>query len=85
MTELWCVGIPEEPDSEPQFLPAPDKAKAEEIVNRLKREALQQWPRTGDVIAENVTLEVWKGTAEEHTSFLTENFEWWIHTTFLTE
>lgn len=85
MTELWCVGIPEEPESDPQILPVPNKEKAEEIVNRLKREALQKWPKVGDIIADNITVELWTGTAEEHTNFLTENAEWWHHTTFLTE
>lgn len=83
--ELWAVGIPDEPDSEPNILAVPSKEFGEQIVKRLKDEALQKWPRTGEAIAENVTLEVWKGTAEEHINFLTENFEWWIHTTFLTE
>ena len=85
MTELWCVGIPEEPDSDPQLLPAPSKAKADEIVERLKKEALQQWPKVGGAIADSITVEQWSGTDEEHSHFLTENAEWWNHTTFLTE
>jgi len=80
--KLWAVNIPEEPDSE-LLHPVPSKEVGEQLVIRLKAEALQTFPTVGQCIADSITLERWNGTQEEHAKYLQENKSWWNDTTFL--
>lgn len=79
---LWAVNIPEEPDSE-LLHPIPTKEMGEQLVNRLKSEALQTFPTFGQCIADAITLEEWNGTQEDHAKYLQDNKNWWGYTTFL--
>lgn len=80
--KLWAVNIPEEPESE-LLLPIPTQKIGKQLVYRLKKEALQQFPTVGQCIADAITLEEWSGTQEDHAKYLQENKEWWHDTTFL--
>ena len=80
---LWAVNIPEEPDSEAILYPIPSKELGEQVVSRLRQEAIQVFQTVGECIAEAITLEAWDGTTEEHTKYLAENPNWWDETTFL--
>lgn len=82
-TKLWCVNIPEEPDSAPILYPVPSRKIAKQTVYRLKKEALKQYPTVGQSIADAITLEEWNGTESEHAGYLKFNSKWWLHTTFL--
>jgi hypothetical protein len=79
--KLWAVNIPEEPDSE-LLHPIPTKEMGEQLVNRLKSEALQIFPTVGQSIADAITLEEWNGTQEDHAKYLQDNKNWWGYTTF---
>lgn len=81
--KLWAVNIPEEPDSEEILYPIPSKELGEQVVNRLRQEAIQVFEKFGECIAEAITLEEWYGTTEEHAKHLAENPNWWNETTFL--
>ena len=81
--KLWAVNIPEEPDSSPILYPVPTKKIGKQLVYRLKKEALQAFPKVGQCIADSVTLEEWNGSAEEHAKYLAENGDWWTDTTFI--
>ena len=81
--KLWAVNIPEEPDSEEILYPIPSKELGEQVVNRLRQEAIQVFETVGDCIAEAITLEEWNGTTDEHEKYLEENPNWWDSTTFL--
>ena len=81
--KLWAVNIPEEPDSEDILHPIPSKELGEQVVQRLRDEAIKSFELVGECIAEAITLEVWDGTAEEHFKHLAENPNWWDETTFL--
>jgi len=76
--KLWAVNIPEEPDSA-EIL----KELGEQIVQRLRSEAIQAFKIAGESIAEAVTLEEWNLSAEDHSKYLEENPNWWDETTFL--
>lgn len=82
MYELWAVNIPEEPDSVLLY-PVPTQEIGEQLVSRLKEEALKQFPKVGQYIADSIYLEVWIGSEEDHVKYLKENKEWWLETTFL--
>lgn len=81
--KLWSVNIPEEPDSAPILHPVPSQKIGKQLVHRLKKEALKQFPTVGQSIADAVTLEEWNGTEAEHAEYLKSNPKWWNHTTFL--
>lgn len=80
--KLWAVNIPEEPDSE-LLHPVPSKEVGEQLVIRLKAEALQTFLTVGKCIADAITLEEWNGTQEDHAKYLQDNKNWWGYTTFL--
>ena len=80
---LWAVNIPEEPDSGEILYPIPSKELGEQVVQRLRDEAIKAFEFVGECIAKAVTLEVWDGTIEEHAKYLAENPNWWDETTFL--
>lgn len=82
MEKLWSVNIPEEPDST-LLHPVPSQKIGKQLVYRLKKEALKQFPKAGQCIADSITLEIWDGTEEDHKKYLQENKEWWNKTTFL--
>lgn len=82
-TKLWCVNIPEEPDSAPILYPVPSQKIGKQLVHRLKQEALKQFPTFGQSIANAVTLEEWNGTEAEHAEYLKSNPKWWNYETFL--
>ncbi|WP_288391531.1 hypothetical protein [Acinetobacter nosocomialis] len=81
--KLWAVNIPEEPDSAEILYPVPSKEVGEKLVERLKNEALQVFPKVGQCIADSITLEEWNGSHEEHTKYMLENQNWWDEETFL--
>lgn len=81
--KLWAVNIPEEPDSAEMLYPVPSKEVGEKLVERLKNEALQVFPKVGQCIADSITLEEWNGSSEEHTKYLSENQNWWDEETFM--
>ncbi|WP_288378651.1 hypothetical protein [uncultured Acinetobacter sp.] len=82
--KLWAVNIPEEPDSSPILHAVPTLEIGEQIVSRLKQEATQVFKTcVGEAIADAITLEKWEGSHEEHAKYLSENGDWWNHTTFL--
>lgn len=81
--KLWSVNIPEEPDSAPILHPVPSQKIGKQLVHRLKKEALKQFPTVGQSIADSVTLEEWNGTEVEHAEYLKSNPKWWNDTTFL--
>ena len=81
--KLWAVNIPEEPDSAEILNPVPSKELGEQIVQRLRSEAIQAFKIVGENIAEAVTLEEWNLSAEDHSKYLEENPNWWDETTFL--
>lgn len=83
MEKLWAVNIPEEPDSSPILYPVPTQKIGKQLVYRLKKEALQAFPKVGQYIADSVTLEEWQGSKEDHAKYLQENKNWWNDTTFL--
>lgn len=80
---LWCVNIPEEPDSAPIYHPTPSKKIAKQLVYRLKNEALKAFPNVGQSIADSISFDEWKGSKEDHNKYLLENKNWWLETTFL--
>lgn len=80
--KLWAVNIPEEPGSE-LLHPIPSKEMGEQLVIRLKSEALQTFPTVGQCIADSITLEEWNGSQEDHDKYLQDNKNWWNDTTFL--
>ncbi len=82
MEKLWCVNIPEEPDSI-LLHPVPSQKIGKQLVFRLKKEALKRFPKVGQCIADSITLEIWEGSQEDHKRHLQENKEWWNQTTFL--
>ena len=61
----------------------PAQKIGKQLVYRLKKEALQAFPKVGQCIADSVTLEEWNGSAEEHAKYLAENGNWWTDTTFI--
>ena len=63
--KLWAVNIPEEPDST-LLHPVPSQKIGKQLVYRLKKEALQQFPKVGQCIADAITLEIWDGVGEDH-------------------
>lgn len=81
--KLWSVNIPEEPDSAPILHPVPSQKVGKQLVHRLKKEALKQFPTVGQSIADAVTIEEWNGTEAEHAEYLKSNPKWWNDTTFL--
>lgn len=81
--KLWAVNIPEEPDSEEILYPIPSKELGEQVVQRLRNEAIQAFETVGECIAEAITLEEWNLSAEEHAAHLEKNPNWWDETTFL--
>lgn len=81
--KLWAVNIPKEPDSAEMLYPVHSKEVGEKLVERLKNEALQVFPKVGQCIADSITLEEWEGSQEEHAKYLQENKDWWNYTTFL--
>ena len=83
MEKLWAVNIPEEPDSAEMLYPVPSKEVGEKLVERLKNEALQVFPKVGQCIADSITLEEWNGSPEEHAKYMIENQNWWDEETFL--
>lgn len=83
-TKLWAVNIPPEPDSE-IFYPVPSLEIAQELTERLKKEALARFKINGDVIADCIYFEEWKGTKQEHADYLKKMPNWWNHATFLDE
>lgn len=84
-TNLWAVNIPEEPDSEEILYPIPSKELGEQVVQRLRKEAIEAFETVGECIAEAVTLEEWNLSADEHFKYLEENHNWWDETTFLND
>ena len=80
---LWAVNIPEEPDSEKILYPIPSKELGEQVVQRLRSEAIQAFEIVGECIAESITLEEYGDAAEKHSKYLVENPNWWDETTFL--
>lgn len=84
VNKLWAVNIPPEPDSI-QFYPVPSLEIAQELTERLKKEALAKFKITGDVIADSIYFEEWKGTEQEHADYLKKMPNWWNHATFLDE
>lgn len=82
--KLWAVNIPPEPDSE-IFYPVPSLEIAKSITERLKKEALEKFKIMGDVIADSIYFEEWKGTEQEHADYLKKMPNWWNHATFLDE
>ncbi|MCH2004082.1 MULTISPECIES: hypothetical protein [Acinetobacter] len=83
MDKLWAVNIPEEPDSAEMLYPVPSKEVGEKLVERLKNEAIQVFPKVGQCIADSIILEEWNGSPEEHTKYLSENQNWWDEETFM--
>ena len=81
--KLWAVNIPEEPDSEEILYPVPSKELGEQVVQRLRKEAIEAFETVGECIAEAVTLEEWDLSADEHSKYLEENPNWWDETSFL--
>lgn len=81
-SKLWAVNIPPEPDSI-QFYPVPSLEIAKELTERLKKEAKERFKINGDVIADSIYFQKWKGTAQEHADYLKNHPDWWIHATFL--
>lgn len=81
-SKLWAVNIPPEPDSI-QLYPVPSLEIAQELTERLKKEALAKFKITGDVIADSIYFEEWKGTEQEHADFISKHGDWYLHTTFL--
>ncbi|ATO20651.1 hypothetical protein BS636_13690 [Acinetobacter sp. LoGeW2-3] len=82
--KLWAVNIPEEPDSEEILYPIPSKELGEQLVERLRQEAMQVFEGCiGECIAESITLEEWNGSEFEHMEYLISNLSWWDETTFL--
>lgn len=63
--KLWAVNIPPEPDSI-LFYPVPSLEIAQELTERLKKEALERFKIMGDVIADSIYFEEWKGADQEH-------------------
>ncbi|HGX6724308.1 hypothetical protein [Acinetobacter baumannii] len=53
--KLWAVNIPEEPDSE-LLHPVPSQKIGKQLVYRLKKEALQAFPKVGHSIADSITF-----------------------------
>ncbi|HDX6066943.1 hypothetical protein [Acinetobacter baumannii] len=82
---LWCVNIPEEPESSPILHPVPTQKIGKQLVYRLKKEALQAFPTVGQCIADAITFEEWQGSKEDHEKYLQDNKNWWLETTFLGE
>lgn len=82
--KLWAVNIPEEPDSV-LLHPVPTQKIGKQLVYRLKKEALQAFPKVGQSIADAISLEEWQGSKEDHEKYLQENSNWWLETTFLGE
>ena len=82
--KLWAVNIPPEPDSE-MFYPVPSLEVGQELVTRLKKEALEAFKTVGDIVAESICIEEWQGTAQQHANFLKNRGEWWHKCTFLDE
>lgn len=81
--KLWAVNIPEEPDSEEILYPVPSKELGEQVVQRLRKEAIEAFEIVGECIAEAVTLEEWDLSPDKHSKYLGENPNWWDETTFL--
>ncbi|HAV3458133.1 hypothetical protein [Acinetobacter baumannii] len=82
--KLWAVNIPEEPDSV-LLHPVPTQKNGKQLVYRLKKEALQAFPKVGQSIADAISFEEWQGSKEDHEKYLQENNNWWLETTFLGE
>ena len=80
--KLWAVNIPPEPDSI-LFYPVPNLEIARELTERLKKEAKERFKINGDVIADCIYFDEWKGTEQEHADFISKHGEWYLHTTFL--
>jgi hypothetical protein len=49
--KLWAVNIPEEPDSEEILYPVPSKELGEQVVQRLRKEAIEAFETVGECIA----------------------------------
>ena len=81
--KLWCVNIPEEPDSAAILFPVPSQKIAKQLVFRLKKEAKQQFPTMGEAIANSIGYQEWNGTEAEHAEYLKQHPNWWIDETFL--
>ena len=81
--KLWCVNIPEEPDSAAILFPVPTQKIAKQLVFRLKKEAKQQFPTMGEAIANSIDYQEWNGTEAEHAEYLKQHPNWWIDETFL--
>ena len=81
--KLWCVNIPEEPDSAAILFPVPSQKIAKQLVFRLKKEAKQQFPTMGEAIANSIDYQDWNGTEAEHAEYLKQHPNWWIDETFL--
>ena len=80
--KLWSVNIPEEPDST-LLHPVPSQKIGNQLVERLKKEAVKRFSKVGQCIADAITLEVWNSSKEDHEKYLQENHDWWNKTTFL--
>ncbi|MDH0032523.1 MULTISPECIES: hypothetical protein [unclassified Acinetobacter] len=81
--KLWCVNIPEEPDSAAILFPVPTLKIAKQLVFRLKKEAKQRFPKVGEAIADSIEYQAWDGTEAAHAEYLKQHPNWWIQETFL--
>lgn len=81
--KLWAVNIPEEADSATILYPVPSQKIGKQLVYRLKKEAMQQFPHFGEVIADAVSIEEWNGSPGEHAKYILEHKNWWNEETFL--
>lgn len=82
-SKLWSVNIPEDPNSKQILHPVPTQKIGKQLVHRLKKEAIKQYPKVGQSIADAITLEEWNGSDEDHACYLQANKNWWFETTFL--
>lgn len=64
---LWCVHIPEEPDSPGEFIPAQSKEIAQRVVRRSHAVNLNSFSNREFAVATNALIQIylWGGTEEE--------------------
>jgi hypothetical protein len=80
--KLWAVNIPPEPDSKMLF-PVLTLEIGQELVTRLKKEAVEALKMVGDIVSEEICLREWSGTHQQHNDFLKNHPNWWHNCTFL--
>lgn len=64
----WVVGIPEEPDSAPEYFPAESKQIAQRVINRYKKmmtNRFKKHPDIAETINNSIHIALWHGTDEE--------------------